>query len=106
MFFTQEDETKREYKNHYRFGTGPPSCMGEELKLKQKPTIIHDIILPKLSTVYVESTTLFGQNYAMKEDDLTAVDNISSFSVAVSKATVSFNSVTLKLLIVQNSKNL
>ena len=104
MFFTQEGETNREYKNHYRFGTGPPYCIGEELKLK--PTIIHDIILPELSTVYVESTTLFEQNDAMKEDDLTALDNISSFSVAISKATISFNSITLKLLIIQNSKNL
>ena len=103
MFFTQEGKTKREYKKHYRFGTEPPSCMGEELKLKQHPTIIHDVILPELSTVYTEYTTLFEQNDVMKEDDLTALDNVSSFSVAISKFTISFNSVTLKLLTVQNS---
>ena len=39
----------------------------------------------------------------MKEDDLTALDNVSSFSVAISKFTISFDSVTLKLLTVQNS---
>ena len=103
MFFTKEGETNREYKKHYRFGTGPPSCMGEELKLKLHPTIIHDMILPELSTVYAECTTLFEQNDVMKEVDLTALDNVSSFSVVISKFTISFNSATLKLLTVQNS---
>ena len=28
MFSKQEGETKRKYKNHYRFDTEPPSCMG------------------------------------------------------------------------------
>ena len=68
--------------------------MGEELKLKQYPTIIHDIILPELSTGYAESTTSFEQNDVMKKDDLTALDNVGSFSVAISKVTISFNSVT------------
>ena len=76
--------------------------MEEELKLKQHPTVIHDVIFPELSNVYTESTTSFEQNNAMKKDDLTALDNVSIFSVAIQKVTNSFNSVTLKLLIVQN----
>ena len=103
MFFTQEGETKREYKNHYRFDTELPSCKGEELKLKQRPTIIHDMTLPELLTVYADSTTLLEQNDVMKEDDLTALNNIGSFSVAISKFIVSFNSVSLKLVIFQTS---
>ena len=58
------------------------------------------MILPELSTLCVECTlfsTLFEQNDVLKEDDLTALDNSSSFSVAISKFTASFNSDTLKL---------
>ena len=57
--------------------------MEEKLKLKQHPTIIHDVIFPELSNVYTESTTSFEQNNAMKKDDLTALDNVSIFSVAI-----------------------
>ena len=76
--------------------------MGEELKLKQHPNVIHDIILPELSTGYADSTTTFEENGVMKKDDLTALDKVNSFSVAISKVTISFKSVTLKVLIVQN----
>ena len=100
MFFIEEGEIKRKYK--FNFGVGPPFCMEEELKLKQHSTIIHDEIFPELSTVYTESTTSFEQNNVMKKDDLTGLDNVSIFSVAISKVTNSLNCFTLKLLIVQN----